>query len=672
LRIENDLEKNEILELYMNKIFLGHRAYGFAAAARTYYDREVADLSLAQCAMLAGLPKAPSANNPIGNPERALERRNYILQRMLMLGYINAHDYHDALAEIDKAKVHGAIIELDATYIAEMARDYMLANYGEEAYTAGYRVYTTVTRAHQDAARQALQKALQTYDKRHGYRGPVGTVDFTATPASADAEEIRQYWRTLLRNTPTYGDLLPALVLEVAEKSATVYTSREGLLELGWEGLNWARAYLSDSKRGPELKNAGEAIRVGEIVYVYPLAYDAETAKEDTSGWRLAQIPQVQGALVALHPDTGEIAALQGGFDFYHSKFNRITQAQRQPGSTFKPFVYSAALDMGKTPASIINDAPVVFQSGGKIWRPENYGEKSFGPTRLRKALTESRNLVSIRLLHELGLKPVLQHVARFGFNIDTLPHDLTLALGSGSITPLELARAFSVFANGGHLVDIHFITRIETNDGAVIYEARPKTVCHECNQPVQDMQALLNPAPEKSVDELLNAMLEDSPLPAPRVISAQNAWLMTSIMKDVITSGTAKRALSLKRTDLAGKTGTTNEQKDAWFAGFNAEMVASAWVGFDQPRPLGHLETGGRAALPMWIEFMRSALHERPPHEIPMPKGLVQVRIDPASGLLAAPDSSRAVFEIFQSDQVPTRYADTVSGSSSSVPDIF
>jgi penicillin-binding protein 1A len=671
LRIEKDLQKNEILELYMNKIFLGHRSYGFAAAARTYYDVEAHDLTLAQAAMLAGLPKAPSANNPIGNPQRALERRDYILQRMFSLGYITEKDYHSALAQVDNAKIRGAVIELEAAYLAEMVRDYMLTHYGEDTYTSGYRVYTTITRPLQEAARAALQQALHTYDKRHGYRGALTQVDLTATPATDNADEIRAYWNELLRGIPVYGDLLPGVVLEVEDKSAKVYTRRDGLIELQWSGLQWARTYIDDSKRGPEPKNASAVVKVGEIVYVYPQAYDAEGDKK-SDGWRLAQIPQIEGALVALHPDNGAIIALQGGFDFYHSKFNRVVQAQRQPGSTFKPFIYSAALDLGKTAASIINDAPMVFQSGNKIWRPENYGEKSFGPTPLRKALTDSRNLVSIRLMHELGMTPSLKHISRFGFNINTLPHDLTLALGSGSITPLELTRGFSVFANGGHLIEPYFVERIESNDGKILYQARPPTVCHPCNLEVQDPNAPRVDDSTLSVVNLLDAILEESPPPAPRVLSPQNAWLMTSIMKDVITAGTAKRALALGRRDLAGKTGTTNEQRDAWFVGFNGEVVASAWVGFDQPRPLGHLETGGRAALPMWIEFMRTALHERPHNELPMPTGITQVRIDPRSGLLAGSGSSHAVFEFFKVGTAPKRYADALPGTSSSMPDIF
>jgi penicillin-binding protein 1A len=672
LRIENELSKNDILELYFNKIFLGHRAYGFAAAAQTYYGSELQNLTLAQYAMLAGLPQAPSANNPISNPKRALERRNYILARMLNLDYISQAAYDVSIVEPVTAKIYRFSNDLEAGYIAEMVRSEMVKRYGkEEAYTSGYNVYTTIHDDLQIAAQRSLMKTLQAYDTRHGYRGAVGVADFSDTPASDNAEAIQAYWDELLKGQETIGELLPALVMEVQDKSATVYTQREGLILLEWDGLSWARPYINEYKRGPKPKTAGDILKVGDVVHVYPQYQDIlekQVAQETPVPWRLAQIPQVEGALVALNPDNGAILALQGGIDYHHSKFNRITQAQRQPGSNFKPFVYSAALELGKTPASLINDAPVVFKTGNKIWRPENYSERSFGPTRLREALQESRNLVSIRLLYELGLTPVIHYLKRFGLEAERLPRDLTLALGTGSLTPLELVRGFTVFANGGHLIEPYFIERIETYDGEVVYQANPKTVCHACNLPLeievteQTPPTTEPPMPEEEKLSTTEMLSNPQMNAAPRVITAQNAWLMTSILKDVIQHGTGTRAKVLGRTDIAGKTGTTNDQHDAWFSGYNADIAATVWVGFDSPKPMGHRETGGRAAHPMWIDFMRTALGDKPSHELPQPPGLVTVRINPNTGLLAYPGSANAILETFRSDNVPTSMSPSFS----------
>jgi len=648
LKIERELTKEEILELYLNKIYLGNRAYGVAAAAQVYYGKPIEQLDIAEMAMIAGLPKAPSRYNPIINPQRAVVRRNYVLGRMRGLGFIDDATYQLTSNAAVSATLHGLTVEIDAPYVAEMVRTDMVGRFGNDAYTVGYNVYTTVNARLQQVASSALRGALLAYERRRGYRGPEGRV---ALDEQADPDA----WREALAGYGTVGGLVPALVLGTVEQSAKAYVADVGMVEIPWSGLSWARSYIDVNRRGPAPRQAGEVLAAGDIVRL-----------EDLGGgqWRLAQLPQVEGALVSLDPRDGSILALVGGFDYYHSKFNRAVQAERQPGSSFKPFIYSAALEQGFTPASLINDAPVVFEDPGLegAWRPENYSGKFYGPTRLRMALTKSRNLVSIRLLRSIGVSYALDYAARFGFRTELLPRDLSLALGSGSVAPLELARGYAVFANGGYLVDPYLIERIEGPDGVLIMRAEPATVCPECELQV------VRPRPAETTDSPALPRVDGEPtvpgaeLPAvsmhlaKRVVEARNAYLMTSMMRDVIRYGTGRRALRLGRKDLAGKTGTTNDQRDAWFSGFNSDIVATAWVGFDKTQPLGDRETGSRAALPMWNAFMGEALKGMAERPLQQPPGLVSVRIDPETGLLAGVDHPKAQFETFRSELVPKR----------------
>jgi penicillin-binding protein 1A len=654
LKIERHLTKQEILELYLNKIYFGHRAYGIAAAAQVYYGVNIDELTVPQIAMIAGLPKAPSSNNPVSNPERALERRNYVLGRMYVLGFLDAEQYRAALEEADTASLHKAAVSVEAPYLAEMVRAYMIEHFGEDAYVAGFRVFTTLVSDRQAAANTALRSGLLAYDRRHGYRGVI-----RHTEPDPDAAEDK--WQSILADVESVGGLLPALVTKVDEKSASIYLAAHGVAQLEWDALSWGRAYRSVNSRGPELNAAGELLKAGDLIYVEGLP---------DGGWRLAQLPQVSGALVSVNPSDGAIVALVGGFDFYRSKFNRAVQAQRQPGSSFKPFVYSAALAKGYTVASLFNDAPVVFNDPSleTTWRPENYSGKFYGPTRMREALTHSRNLVSIRLLQAIGPGYAADYVRRFGFTPDQIPRELSLALGSGSATPLEMARAYSVWANGGFYVEPFFIREIRDAEDNVLFRANPPLACRECEQaqalePLTADVSAMSEAPEKSEqDTELSEAEEAEPVLAERVVDPTNVYLMTSMMQDVVKRGTARRAMELGRNDLAGKTGTTNDQRDAWFCGFNAELVTTVWVGLDRVQPLGNGETGGRAALPIWIDYMREALKDVPEAVLQQPPGLVTVRIDPRTGLRLASGQAGGIFEVFHPEHVPEQYSEPAS----------
>ncbi|MEX2480572.1 MAG: penicillin-binding protein 1A [Gammaproteobacteria bacterium] len=645
--IERDLTKDEILELYLNKIFLGHRSYGVGAAARVYYGVALEELDLPQIATIAGLPKAPSRTNPISNPAAAIERRNYVLGRMLKLGYIDAAQYETAKAAPNSAKWHGQAVELSAPNVAEMVRDDMVDRYGEAAYTSGYRVVTTVDSRLQDEATLALREGLRAYDRRHGYRGPERRIEL-ATAADETA------WQAALEGMIVIAGLQPALITAVDEKHATAWT-QAGTVTIPFAGIKWARKYLGTDARGAAPQKPADVLAVGDVVRVrYREAGDGNTA--DAGYWSLEQLPAIEGALVAVDPDDGAILTLIGGIDFAHSKFNRVTQARRQPGSNFKPFIYAAALEKGFTAASFVNDAPIVFDAPGleTAWRPENYGGTYYGPTRLREALTHSRNLVSIRLLRAIGIEYALDYASRFGFDADHLPRNLSLALGSGEVTPLELVTGFAVLANGGYKISPYLIKRIEDAEHQQLVATQPATACRVCEEITLDEDG--EPA---DLDTLL-AMRELPPeVPAPRVIPAQNAWIMTSMLQDVISFGTGRRALALNRKDLAGKTGTTNDQKDAWFTGYNSRIATTAWVGFDNAQPLGRRETGGHAALPIWIDFMRAALTDMPESSMERPPGLVTVRIDPKTGLLAGANHPGAIFESFREGHVPPRGED-------------
>ncbi|MCB2427720.1 penicillin-binding protein 1A [Methylophaga pinxianii] len=631
LEIENTLTKEEILALYLNKIFLGHRSYGVGAAAEVYYGKKLEDLTLAQMATIAGLPKAPSTTNPITSPERALDRRNYVLRRMLDVGYISQSEYQEAVKEEVSARYHGREIEVYAPYVAEMVRTYLVAEYGEESYEKGLRVYTTIKAKHQQAATKALQDALLAYDKRHGYRGPAAKVDLSELPDLA-ASELH------LKDFAIIGSISPALVLSIENNTAQVFVKRHGQIELPFTAVDWAQPQLSANSMGKKPQTISDVLAVGDIIYLRALEEDA---------WQLTQIPEAQAAFVSLAPEDGAITSLQGGFDFFQNKFNRVTQSKRQPGSGFKPFVYSAALEKGYTAATVVNDAPVVFDDPGleNVWRPENYSGRFFGPTRLREALTHSRNLVSIRLLRDIGIPYTVDYVQRFGFKPEQVPPNLSIALGSGNAAPLDMARAYATLANGGHLIDPYVISRVENTAGEILMQTKPKKVCDSC------AMAALEMSEEEAImqSELLGFT------PAPQVITPQNAYIVNSMLRDVVKYGTGRQALSLNRNDLAGKTGTTNDQLDAWFNGYTPDLVGIGWVGFDNPRTLGRYETGGRAALPMWIDFMRVALEDQPEKDFIQPVDMVTVRIDPETGLLARPGDTNAIYETFHKDNVPT-----------------
>ncbi len=634
LRIERQLSKQEILELYLNKIYLGHRSYGVSAAARVYYGKTVQELDIAQTAMIAGLPKAPSSFNPIANPPRAIKRRNYVLDRMHALGHISEVQYEEAVAQPITASRYAPEMQLEAPYVAEMVRADLVERFGPEAYSGGFRVYTTILAAQQEAANQALRTALDAYTERHGYFGAEDKLD--PVPSEQPALDAA------LADRPSVGELRPAVVTAIDQQSATIYLGRGKTGSIGWDQMKWARPHISTDRLGPNPKQVTDVLGIGDIVRVKTVAVD------DDYRWRLAQIPRAAAALVALDPSDGAISALVGGYDFYYSKFNRVTQAKRQPGSGFKAFIYSAALENGFTPGSLINDAPVVFEDPSLegAWRPENYSGKFFGPTRLREALTKSRNLVSIRLLRSMGIEAALQHIARFGFRPEELPHNLSLALGSADVTPLQMANAYAVLSNGGYQVTPYFIERIEQDGVGTVYEADPLVACVDCP-----------PLQRNSAGDIRFA---------PRVLEARNRYLMYSMLQDVIRRGTATKARELSRKDLAGKTGTTNDQRDAWFNGFNQHLVANVWVGFDDNSKLGRGEVGGRAALPAWISFMRAALASVPDSEPQMPPDLVSVRIDPRTGIRATAATENAIFEVFRKENVPGSGTTVASGGES------
>lgn len=665
LRIEQSLSKQEIIALYLNKIYLGNRAYGVGAAANIYYGKDIKSLNVSQLAMIAGLPKAPSRYNPIINPTRALQRRNYVLGRMHALGYIDKAVYDKAISRSVTAELHQNGIELDAPYAAEMVRNEMFSRYGADAYTEGYSVYTTLQSRLQNKATRSLQYNLLAYEERHGYRGAEQKLD------ELDFSEPSE-WQAVLAKVSTYPILEAGVVIEVKEDSALVYMNNNQIVHICWRGLKWAAPYIDGNRVGFSPKEASEILTVGDVVRLY----DAGGGR-----WSLGQIPEVEGALVSVNVKNGGIQSIVGGYDFYHSKFNRAAQAKRQPGSNFKPFVYSGALEKGYTAATLINDAPVVFNDSGleESWRPENYSGKIFGETRLREALVKSRNLVSIRILQDIGIKYAINYAKRFGFDPSELPKDLSLALGSATLTPLEVVRGYAAFANGGYLVETHLIDRIIGPQNDLLYKANPPTVCPKCELAaaaeeigkdpsgetnmvsIEEMGVLSNQMSGGESAEINGDSNNNEPVVnlAKRIVSPQNVYIMTTILREIIQRGTGRRARVLKRDDLAGKTGTTNDQRDAWFSGFNAEVATTAWVGFDKPHPLGDNESGARAALPMWITYMREALKDVPETPLVQPPGIVTVRIDPETGLRANAGLEGAIFESFRTEHVPKQMTD-------------
>jgi penicillin-binding protein 1A len=602
LKIEHSLTKDQIFELYINQIYLGQRAYGFASAAQVYFGKPLNQLNVAEAAVLAGLPKAPSRYNPVANLKRAKLRQHYVLRRMHELRYITDQEYEAALAAPLVVRRDQQVSEVNADYVAEMVRQAMYERYHDAIYSTGMKVYTTLRKADQDAANQALRQGVLEYDRRHGYRGPEGFVELP--DGSSNLEEALE---DALQDLVEVNGLLPAVVLTAGPRRIQAYLQGGGTIEISGDGLKFAQRMLSDKAPPKQRLRRGALIRV---------------QKDDKGAWHVAQIPQVESALVSMDPQDGAVRALVGGFDFNRNKFNHVIQAWRQPGSSFKPFIYSGALEKGFTAASIINDAPIVLdpsETGGQVWEPKNFEGDYSGPIRLRTALTKSKNLVSIRILQAIGPQYAQEYITRFGFDPARHPPYLTMALGAGSVTPMQMAAAYTVFANGGYRLKPYFIDRIVDARGKVLAKA----------------------APEHAGDE------------AERVIDARNAFIMTSILRDVVRFGTAARAMQLKRQDLAGKTGTTNDQVDAWFAGFNSSLVAIAWIGFDQPRSLGGAETGAQAALPIWMAYMGKVLKDVPERELPVPDGVVSVKINPQSGL-QAPNGADGMMEYFYQENVP------------------
>ena len=663
LQMEQVLDKEEIFELYVNKIFLGNRAYGIAAAAETYYDKPLAELNLAQTAMIAGLPKAPSAFNPLANSERSLIRRNWILFRMRELGYIDDENYQAAVQDPVTARRHFTQAEVDAAYVSEMARQYAVDRFGDEAYTGGYRIYTTIDSELQPFARRALANGLTAYDLRHGWRGPeqreiaaslVEAQEQTATQGLeeelSESPEIRQTarqaaqrsqtevegiegdvsnWIQVLERTPNYGLLQPAIVVESSGREMQVLTRSGGLQTIAWEGLSWARPYLSPRSRGAEPSEAADVAVRGDMIRV---------VEDEDGSLRLSQRPDAEGSLVAQDPRTGAILALQGGFDFNASKFNRAVQAQRQSGSIFKPFIYLAALEDGEmNAASVVNDAPVVLNDGSNsLWRPVNSSRDFQGPMRLRPALARSRNLVTIRVLQTMGLDHTIDYLEGFGFAPGRLPHGLALALGSATLTPMEMTNAYAVLANGGFQVSPWFIERVtRDDDNEVIDEATPQVACPSCAEDQETVE----------IDG------REFPI-AKRVADPAAVYILRDMLRDVITSGTGRGALSLNRDDIVGKTGTTNSQRDAWFAGFNSDLVTTVWVGKDSNETIA--EYGANAALPIWVEFMGDAL-EGAPNAVPeRPESIVTAQVDPDTGQRLADGQSGGISELFHEDHLP------------------
>ncbi len=699
LRMEHEFSKEEILNTYLNVIFFGQRAYGVAAAAEVYFGKSLSDLSVAEMATLAGIVPAPSRYNPASNPRAAAGRRHYVLQRMAANHFIDAATLARASAEQVQAREYAPRYDVEAPYIAEMVRQEVVSRYGEGAINAGYRVITTIDSRLQTVANRALRLGLLDYDRRHGYRGALQNVKFDAGASPAQLD-------TLLAGVSEVAILQPALVVSVAPKAARVYIRAGGFAEVDWDGLAWARTGNGQ---------ADSVLHRGDIVYVI---------SDGKGNAVLAQLPEAQGAMVALDPDDGAITALVGGFDYYSNEFNRVTQPRRAPGSGFKPFLYSAALEHGFTTASIIMDAPAFVNDKGteEAWRPKNYGGLFSGPMPLREALVNSRNYVSIRLLRSMGPDEVIAYAARFGFDPANMPHSESLALGTLQVPPIQVVTGYATFANGGYKVEPYFIDRIESDDGTVLYRASPKRVCEDCpaaaatTPPPADGAESTDAADSSAPHEPAGASLAQLPassvasaagpslpiatpatsmgtagesiegfarLPglvppteqAPRIISAANAWLMDDLMGDVIRRGTGAGARVLGRNDISGKTGTTNDSRDAWFNGFNRHIVATVWVGFDQDRSLGETEQGSKTAVPIWVNFMREALRGTPDVPRPQPEGILQLRVSARTGLLATPGDPDAHEEYFLTDHLPPNAAPgtnngTVANPSSTAPE--
>jgi penicillin-binding protein 1A len=606
VKIEHNLSKDQILELYINQIYLGQRSYGFAAASQMYYGKPLNKLNLAEAALLAGLPKAPSNYNPFINPKRAIKRQHEVLRDMQRFGFISEKVYKNALKQPLRFKASKQSRDVSAEYVAEIVREQLYAQYQDDIYSSGIKVYTTIHKASQEAANAAVREGVMDYDLRHGFRGPEKTLDLTAL-----LEEDENALASALDDLDTVNGFEPALITAISAKGVQVHSKNGEDLTISGSGLAFVDKMLHDKDPAKRRLKPGAVVRI----------------VRQGDGWRIAQLPQVEAALVALDPENGAIRALVGGFDFNQNKYNHVTQASRQPGSSFKPFIYSAALEKGYTPATVMEDAPLNFaanETGNKAWSPQNYENTFEGAMSLRKALAHSVNTVAIRLLHEIGPRYAQNYVTRFGFSADDHPPYLTMALGAGSTTPMQMAGAYAVFANGGYRVKPNLITKIVDHNGKV----------------------------------LVSNKFTQAGNGAPRVIDARNAFIMNSMLQSVIENGTAMRALNLGRSDLAGKTGTTNEHIDAWFAGYSPRQVAVAWIGFDKPRPMGSGETGAGAALPMWIRYMAGALRGVPEEAMWMPDGVDAVSVH-------ADNADRV--EYFYHENLPN--ASTTSPAATSAP---
>jgi len=688
LRIEHELSKDQIIELYLNKMFLGHRSYGVAAAAEYYYGKTLDQLTVAECAMLASTFQLPSMVNPINNPKRGIVRRNWVLGEMLRHNYITKAMYEQAIAEPNRAYPHEQPIEVDAPYLAEMVRRQVLDRFGNDALTEGYVVKTTLQSKNQQMAVEALRDGLIIYDHRHGWRGPEAHQDL---PADAGVAE----YDSLLSSYTNVSGLLPGLVTASDAKQATIYLPSHENVILDLAAMSWARPHVDDDRVGAAPTSVSSVLKRGDIIRL---------ARDEKGEWQLAQIPAAQAALTSINPEDGAIQALVGGFNFVRSKFNRAVMAARQPGSSFKPYLYSAAFERGFTPSSIVNDAPLALPDPSKpngLWTPSNDDDKFAGPMRLREALVQSKNLVSVRLLDAIGVRYVREYATRFGFSLDAIPANLSMALGTASASPMSMARGYAVFANGGYLVTPYFIHEIDDRSGKPVYVANPARACRSCQErlldsrppgpppanmlstPANNLASATAPAESSSVDGVGEAVLPADvhgdnahpPVLAPLVIDARNDYLVTSLMKDVILRGTGFAAKALGRDDLAGKTGSTNDHRDAWFVGFNGDLSTAVWVGFDDYTSLGHGEFGAKAALPIWMDYTAAALKDLPPSTLPMPPGISTVLINRQNGLPTAagdPDSMNEIFKVEDVDRLRNQAAQQKEQDQQHAYDIF
>ena len=702
-KIEQEFSKEEIMALFLNKMFFGQRAYGVAAAAQVYFGKNLADINIAQAATLAGVLPAPSSYNPVRSPANAAMRRSYVLNRMHELDYIGDDELDTAMAYPVESKLHGTANELSAPYVAEMVRREMLSRYGEATYAAGFEVVTTLDSTLQRAANYSVRNGLLEFTRRRGYRGPIATVELDPEILDGPYADWPDVVKRALQDYGNPGGLSVALVTALNEDNSANIVLQDGTTtKLEWHGISWARPFVDRQTTGPPPETVADVLAPGHIVYLMPITI---------GGWALAQIPDAQSGLVSVDPLDGAITSLAGGFDFSLSKFNRVTQAKRQPGSSFKPFIYSAALEAGNTLATVVLDAPVVINSAAleRLWRPVNYSGRFYGEQRVREAMVRSMNLASVRLLlNNTGVGHTVRHLEPFGFPSDALIRNGSLALGGGSASPLDMAQGYATFANGGYAVKPYVIDSIIGPDQEVLYRAEPFVVCPEC-EPEEEIAEVLTPRPEPLypvtplddgvVDDAGQELSEEDALfieeleqtvsleqmaemgesyqpdatlapelfadvkKAERIISPQNAFLIQDAMRDVIRRGTGVRARVLGRSDLSGKTGTSNDRRDAWFAGFNSKIVGIVWVGYDDDLPLGPREEGSRTALPVWIEFMRIALNQVSQESMEMPEGIVTVRISKTTGCPASASHpfEDVMFEHFREDYVPE--CETIDG---------